>query len=548
MHKKNAKKLFPMIIAHNQKFVFIPIQKTGSTSVRESLDKNYNCVEGSSDPASLIYNHTSACRLKIYFEESKTTGDPRWSWNWNEYFKFTFVRNPFARMVSQYNYFCKIGNGPKKVKDSNGDDFTYEDVYYNLCKRMSNEKSFSDFVKNEDYHKNLDVPYSWFCLNEFDYIGKTENIQTDFDQIVEYINKNLPGSIQESIIIPHLNKSSSSHYSEMYDEESRKIVETLYSVDIDRFEYEFEGLCKPVVVCNQSVKNKIKTTKTESNDSIVEKHKKYKSGYSLVTCSMNRTKYLLESIQTWNEIKELNEIIVVDYSSNEPILESDLPKPKFGKKIILVRVNNEKKWVLSHAYNLGISFAQYDKLLKIDSDIKLSKDFISSHPLNENEFYRGHWERARNENEIHFNGQLFCRTDDFYEVNGYNEKITTYGYDDTDLYIRIEKTTKSKPMNFDYDKMDHIKSNASVRVKNQDIVVNERFAISDLFTNQQIDQEVVNELIWVPFPNTGEDLRLFLETQINRIMCEKNPWKSSDIITKWNVIKKSNIIYICRRI
>ena len=135
--------------------------------------------------------------------------------------------------------------------------------------------------------------------------------------------------------------------------------------------------------------------------------------------------------------------------------------------------------------------------------------------LNENEFYRGHWERARNENEIHFNGQLFCRTTDFYEVNGYNERITTYGYDDTDLYIRIEKTTKSKPMNFDYDKMDHIKSNASVRVKNQDIVVTERFAISDLFKNQQIDQEVVNELIWVPFPNTGEDLRLFLETQIN---------------------------------
>jgi hypothetical protein len=449
-------------------------------------------------------------------------------------------------MVSQYNYFCKIGNGPKKIKDSNGDDFTYEDEYYNLCKKISDEKSFSDFVKNEAYHKNLDVPYSWFCLNEFDYIGKTENIQTDFDQIAEHINKNNPGSIQENITIPHLNKSSSSHYSEMYDESSRKIVETLYSDDIDKFEYKFEGSCKPVV-CNQSDENKIKTTKIESSDSIIEKHKKYKSGYSLVTCSMNRTKYLLESIQTWNELEELSEIIVVDYSSDKPILESDLPKPKFGKKIILVRVDNEKKWVLSHAYNLGISFAQYDKLLKIDSDIKLLKDFISSHPLKENVFYRGHWEIARNENEIHFNGQLICNTTDFYVVNGYNERITTYGYDDTDLYVRIEQITKSKPMNFDYDKMDHIKSDADTRVKNQDIVVNKRFAISDLFTNQQIDQEVVDELIWIQFPDTGEDIRLFFETQINRIMCEKNPWSINDNIIKWKLNKLSDNIYQCER-
>ena len=48
---------------------------------------------------------------------------------------------------------------------------------------------------------------------------------------------------------------------------------------------------------------------------------------------MNRTEYLHESIQTWNELEELNEIVVVDYSSEKPILQSDLPKPKFGKKM-----------------------------------------------------------------------------------------------------------------------------------------------------------------------------------------------------------------------
>ena len=51
--------------------------------------------------------------------------------------------------------------------------------------------------------------------------------------------------------------------------------------------------------------------------------------------------------------------------------------------------------MLSHAYNLGISFVQYDKLLKIDSDIKLSKDFIRSHPLDKNKFYCGKWQHRK---------------------------------------------------------------------------------------------------------------------------------------------------------
>ena len=212
-----------MIIAHKQKFIFIPIQKTGSTSIREVLADKYNCVSASSDNSSLIYNHTSACRLKLYFEEKKQIALSNLNvWNWNEYFKFTFVRNPYARLVSQYNYFCKIGSNPQKIIGLNGGgEFTYPTEYYNLCKEI-NKKSFKHFVQNNQ--NNFDVPYSWFCLNEFDFIGKTENMQTDFDKVIEKANKNLANAFTKKIIIPHYNKSTKKHYSDYYDDETKKNV------------------------------------------------------------------------------------------------------------------------------------------------------------------------------------------------------------------------------------------------------------------------------------------------------------------------------------
>ena len=205
---------------------------------------------------------------------------------------------------------------------------------------------------------------------------------------------------------------------------------------------------------------------------------------------MNRTEFLIKSIQSWNEIEDINEIIVVDYSSDIPIEYSDLPKPKFGKKIILVRVNGEENWILSHAYNLGISFVQYDKLLKIDSDIILKKDFLLHHKLCENnKFYRGNHETARTKNEIHFNGQLLCYTSDFQTINGYNERLISYGFDDTDLYYRLEEFIKSQPSDFNYDTMEHQESDDAIRVQNQNIGTSKKFCLADLFKGK-IDQEL----------------------------------------------------------
>lgn len=277
----------------------------------------------------------------------------------------------------------------------------------------------------------------------------------------------------------------------------------------------------------------------------------YDQGISLVTCSMNRTSNLLQSIETWNAIESINEIIVVDWSSDVAINLNDLPKPYKGKNIKLIQVHGQPKWVLSHAFNLGVSFAKYDHLLKLDSDVLLDFHFLDNHPLPEHAFYRGNWQIARNENELHLNGQLYCKTQDFWSVNGYHEGITTYGWDDSDIYDRLSGFGL-KPLDFNYDFFNHIESTHEARYVNQDIGdLSDLFKpdISKLSGNDKIEAlHIAKKLKCLSPPESGESIRLWYQTQRNRIWSTMNPWLPNSDRRKWDIIKESNNFYICSNV
>lgn len=263
---------------------------------------------------------------------------------------------------------------------------------------------------------------------------------------------------------------------------------------------------------------------------------------------MNRTSNLLESIQTWNNQDLINEIIVLDWSSDQPILYSDLPKGKNGKEIKLIRVENQPRWILSHAFNLAISFVEYDHLLKLDADILLKPNFLDCHKLKESCFYRGNWKIARNENELHLNGQLHCKTEDFWNVNGYHEGITTYGWDDSDIYNRLESSGLNA-LDFDYDYFNHIASSNKERHKHQDIVDLSDLLepdISNLTEQEKLEAlEIAKQLKSMRGPDSGESTRLFFETQKNRIWSQFHPWSAESPRRSWDIIKQSNNLYIC---
>lgn len=199
-----------MRISHKHKFISISIPKTGSTSVRYALDK-FSDQKSVSNGHDTFYHHSTYSRLRERLDYI------------DDYFVFAFVRNPWDRVVSQWNYMNSYAQS--------GGDLNYK-KYCN--KMLQSIESFSDFL----HSKHTIAP----CLNWVqyqnsigaDYVGKMETMQEDFDIVCNKIGI----SHQQ---LPHHNKTNHKHYSEYYDEETREIVAQKYAKDIEYFDYKFES-------------------------------------------------------------------------------------------------------------------------------------------------------------------------------------------------------------------------------------------------------------------------------------------------------------------
>src|SRR5690606_31623737 len=95
-------------------------------------------------------------------------------------------------------------------------------------------------------------------------------------------------------------------------------------------------------------------------------------------------------------------------------------------RIRLVRVQNEPRWILSYAYNLGISLARHPIILKCDADCFPQPGILSARP-DDSTFFAGHWRSGVKVGKPSVNGQCLFTKARFEAVNGYSEVIRTYG-------------------------------------------------------------------------------------------------------------------------
>jgi glycosyltransferase involved in cell wall biosynthesis len=153
---------------------------------------------------------------------------------------------------------------------------------------------------------------------------------------------------------------------------------------------------------------------------------------SLVTACMNRESHLREALPAWLALPGISEIVVVDWANRHSLRSLTGLDPR----IRVVRVEDEPRWVLSYAFNLGICRSSGSVILKCDADC-LPHAAVAGLRPGAGHFFAGYWESGAKIGKLSVNGQCLFARSQFDAVHGYSEYIRTYGHDDTDFYRRL---------------------------------------------------------------------------------------------------------------
>ena len=226
--------------------IFVHIPKTAGRSVemffmnRLNLDRDKNedraqlLINDNPDPAKGTekLSHLSA----LEYVQCGYIAQQEFS----DCYKFSFVRNPWARLVSEYRY-----------------------------RNFLSHKNFKDFVMNklpspgrDDKYRHI-MPQTEMLYDKagnllVDFVGKFERLQQDFDQVCKHLGfedsslQHVNSSDKKSRELRrkvrnflHRNDESElSNYVDFYDTETRETVSKLYRADIENFGYNFADALK----------------------------------------------------------------------------------------------------------------------------------------------------------------------------------------------------------------------------------------------------------------------------------------------------------------
>ena len=213
-----------MIISHSQKFIFIHIQKNAGTSITRYLDKYLtyqDVILGCTKFGEAInpfykqkyqlHKHSYAIKVR------NIAGNDVWK----EYFTFSFVRNPWDRMVSLYKWCCR-----GKYK-------------FTICQEAIEAGSFSNFIRSRCFQS---LPEQMEYISDrkgniiVDFIGKQESINQDFEHICKQLQ--IP-SVDMEKFKKNVSRSYDKYQNYYNSDEDINIVKKQFARDIDFFKYSF---------------------------------------------------------------------------------------------------------------------------------------------------------------------------------------------------------------------------------------------------------------------------------------------------------------------
>lgn len=206
------------MISHKYKCIFVHIPKCGGSSIESVL------WPGERTEADLWMGFTSkygnqyqSGGLQHLFATNivKAVGEDIYE----SYYKFSFIRNPWDRAVSQYSYMTER------------DDLR---EYIGMPEKCSFKK-YLDLITHKE-HVQWAPQYKFITDGNgeliVDFVGRLETIWRDFGVVANRIGL-------ERYTLPHANKSARRATNSYYDEESIEMVRYFYARDIALFGYEY---------------------------------------------------------------------------------------------------------------------------------------------------------------------------------------------------------------------------------------------------------------------------------------------------------------------
>jgi hypothetical protein len=201
-------------------FWFVDIPRTSSSSIRIELGKQFGEAYGKSNLLEQKYSMNQIFPDHLPAKEMiNILGED----NWKKIITFSIVRNPWSRIFSLYNY--------RKEKKNIPVEWTFSDY----VKKLERAEPFDTFFK---YH-GFRFGSSDFLTNErgeilVNHVLKYEKRCEDLKSLSNILGFELSGKIKTQYSI-----CKDYNYSHYYNWKTKRIIERLYSMDIELFHYSF---------------------------------------------------------------------------------------------------------------------------------------------------------------------------------------------------------------------------------------------------------------------------------------------------------------------
>jgi len=210
------------MISNEHRCIFVHIPKTAGNSINRAFGVGWE-------------DHKD---LQRYFTELPHEV-------FSSYFKFAVVRNPWDRLLSDYNYQVK----KSRARASKLFVFSADGSKRNFAEWVETALAAPDCYEASEWGGTVS-PHIHRWSPQVDWISVEGKPRTDYVARLEHLPEDF-GAIRRRLDLPparlsHRNRRLHWHYSHYYDRTTRELVAAYYARDIELFDYEFEHALLPI--------------------------------------------------------------------------------------------------------------------------------------------------------------------------------------------------------------------------------------------------------------------------------------------------------------